>query len=448
MLHFEYLHKDDVAILVWELKDQELHLCYSDEKGCELIGTEYPLDDCRCMKEFFQEDLYYKLLSVCSQLGPTYEVFKLHNDESFRGAKIPLYLTIAYCKINERTVFFVYCTESDNPISHHLSNVSEELNKAIYNASFDVLFTLHLTHDQHLLLVNYNKSFLSYFGRLREHYEYFDLMTLLPPTVVSYFTENTKLALSQGMAFSRLLEYEYTEEECKLYLTPSRKKFSLLTTFLPLSIKEYHSVLCCSRDIASEMDAKNEACDLLEEYNALFTATANAVAIFSCDDPFHPVLERENQRMRELIQQVGTLSYTDLFVSKVWSKVMKTRQSEEAMLSLQPNGQPLHFKIIVIPIIRNGVLVKAIISIIDTTDQVITNVRNSIKLSNREEEIISYVLAGEKNDFIAAKLCVSVGTVKRTLSNAYSKLGLSSRVELLNYYHSKNYNTIKPNSNN
>lgn len=447
MLQYEFIHKDDVAIHVLELRDHELYLCYSDEKNCDLFGIEYPYNDYRSIRDLLSEDLYIDFLSICERLGPTYKIIKFNHFIKDQEKTIQLYITSTAYEINQRKFIFGYCKEENQPVSQHLTEVSAVLNQAIYNASFDVLFTLHLTYDHHLLLFSYNKSFLSYFGKTKEHYEYYDLMALLPPDVVSFFADNTKLALSQGSAFSRLLEYEYTKEDCNLYLSPNKNKINLLTTFLPLSLQEYQSVLCCSRDITSEMEAKNETQELIEEYNALFNTTVNATAVFSCKDPFYPVVERQNQRMQEFIKLIGKDCYSNFISSDTWTKLLKTRQTVEDIVSLQPGGQPLHLKIIIVPILHNGVLMKAILSIIDTTDQVNINVRNSIKLSNREEEVISYVLAGEKNDFIATKLCVSVGTIKRTLSNAYSKLGISSRVELLNYYHSRSFNTIRPKAN-
>jgi DNA-binding CsgD family transcriptional regulator len=370
-------------------------------------------------------------------------VFKFNQTIQYQGNELPLFFTLVAFQMHGKKLIFVYCVEATTQVGQHSSEVSNVLNNAIYNASFDVLFTLHLSYDNHLLLLNYNKTFLTYFRKAGEHYEYYDLSTILPPSVVSFFSENTKLAISQGIAFSRLLDYDYTLEDRKTYLTPKKNKITLLTTFLPLNIQEYRSVLCCSRDITSEMEAKNQTNNLLEEYNALFTATANAVAVFSCTDPYHPVLERQNARMDELTNLLGTDNYSKIFQSSLWIRVLETRQSVEDMLTLLHNSQKLHYKIIAIPILRNGILVKAIISIIDTTEQVVLNIRNFIKLTNREEEVISYVIAGEKNDFIATKLCVSVGTIKRTLSNAYSKLGISSRVELLNYYHSLSIDTIR-----
>ena len=51
-------------------------------------------------------------------------------------------------------------------------------------------------------------------------------------------------------------------------------------------------------------------------------------------------------------------------------------------------------------------------------------------LTSREIEIISAIKEGSSNREIASKLAISEETVKRHLSNIYSKLGVSSRLEL------------------
>lgn len=52
-------------------------------------------------------------------------------------------------------------------------------------------------------------------------------------------------------------------------------------------------------------------------------------------------------------------------------------------------------------------------------------------LSNREREVLSLVAAGLRNSQIASRLYLAEGTVKRHLSNIYSKLSAASRMEAI-----------------
>lgn len=57
----------------------------------------------------------------------------------------------------------------------------------------------------------------------------------------------------------------------------------------------------------------------------------------------------------------------------------------------------------------------------------------SVKLSDRETQVMTLCAQGLTNSQIAAKLYVSEGTVKTHLHNVYRKLGVDSRVELVQF---------------
>jgi LuxR family maltose regulon positive regulatory protein len=52
-------------------------------------------------------------------------------------------------------------------------------------------------------------------------------------------------------------------------------------------------------------------------------------------------------------------------------------------------------------------------------------------LSEREQEVLRLIQQGYSNQDIAGKLVISLGTVKRHISNIYAKLGVSSRTQAI-----------------
>ncbi len=52
-------------------------------------------------------------------------------------------------------------------------------------------------------------------------------------------------------------------------------------------------------------------------------------------------------------------------------------------------------------------------------------------LTEREREVLQFILGGKTNKDIAAAMSISEGTVKFHLGNIYSKYGVASRVELI-----------------
>lgn len=56
-------------------------------------------------------------------------------------------------------------------------------------------------------------------------------------------------------------------------------------------------------------------------------------------------------------------------------------------------------------------------------------------ITGREQEIVNLAANGCTNRYIAHKLIITEGTVKKTLHNAYKKLGIKSRMELIRLVH-------------
>ena len=55
-------------------------------------------------------------------------------------------------------------------------------------------------------------------------------------------------------------------------------------------------------------------------------------------------------------------------------------------------------------------------------------------LTNREQDVVKLILIGHSSNSIAAKLCVSLSTIKTHRRNIYSKLKISSQAELFNLF--------------
>jgi DNA-binding NarL/FixJ family response regulator len=66
------------------------------------------------------------------------------------------------------------------------------------------------------------------------------------------------------------------------------------------------------------------------------------------------------------------------------------------------------------------------------------------RITNREMDVISAVVAGYSNKGIAVKLSISEQTVKHHLSNIFDKIGISNRLELALYAHHNGLNIPTP----
>ncbi|MDD6488787.1 MAG: helix-turn-helix transcriptional regulator [Clostridia bacterium] len=80
----------------------------------------------------------------------------------------------------------------------------------------------------------------------------------------------------------------------------------------------------------------------------------------------------------------------------------------------------------------NGNDISYIITTIIPTDEIgMFDGKVFSKLTPREDEIVKLVIKGYTNRYIASKLKISEGTVKKVLYNCYKKLGVQSRIEII-----------------
>jgi DNA-binding CsgD family transcriptional regulator len=64
------------------------------------------------------------------------------------------------------------------------------------------------------------------------------------------------------------------------------------------------------------------------------------------------------------------------------------------------------------------------------------------RLTSREGELLQYLMAGHAYEEAAGKMGISINTLKRHVSNIYNKLGIETRVELMNLF--RDYDLLPP----
>jgi DNA-binding NarL/FixJ family response regulator len=62
---------------------------------------------------------------------------------------------------------------------------------------------------------------------------------------------------------------------------------------------------------------------------------------------------------------------------------------------------------------------------------------SSVKMTSREQDVISHIAAGKSNKEIASELNIAVYTVKSHVHNILEKLALHTRLELATFAHSQ-----------
>lgn len=433
----QYVQNENTIICSLRLEDDGLHLVYSNEYCCKLICTDFTYQRDDRLYNYIDSEIYEKLLHTCEKLGAN-DSFQATLEYNHKGMNFPLRVNLFSIDHLNSKLFFVIATPvKDVNIGRSFLNELDAYNELI-NTTIECIFSIQLLENGSIILLDYNKRFLSHFNIPEYTLETNDLRRLFPSYVVSFLQSNSEQALNKKNAIRKILNYQCTLDDLTYPLIPKSKFFHIQASFIPFKQLERRTIICCIKDINNPLHIE-ETQDLAEEYNALFRGTVNAAAVFNCEDICHPKLEKINVKMLELIVRTSILQEPYFYESKIFNKMIATLETVEDLITIHQKHSTFHYKVILIPVLRNYIITKAIVIIVDTTRQVNKTVKDAIHLTPRENEIINYVLIGEKNEYIAQKLNVSTGTIKRTLSNAYNKLGISSRVELINYFHSLDF---------
>jgi DNA-binding CsgD family transcriptional regulator len=149
------------------------------------------------------------------------------------------------------------------------------------------------------------------------------------------------------------------------------------------------------------------------------------------DDEDNPYIIGCNHFFKNLLSQTD-LNLSSIVSNLTFQKCLKTSSKETGEFILQSRLNEIkRFKISVTHIseIGNQLFLVALMP----EEKELLNMDTKFKtLSVREREILTHVTNGLTNRYIAKKLNITEGTVKKTIYNGYKKLGVCSRVELVN----------------
>ncbi|MDD5934996.1 MAG: helix-turn-helix transcriptional regulator [Clostridiales bacterium] len=223
------------------------------------------------------------------------------------------------------------------------------------------------------------------------------------------------------------INYSYQDIFIPLYIHIISYKYNAKTYFIFTANDTNHY------DFFNSILVDHEANSILTTYRPILKNPNTATVIYNCEDPKHPKIERVNMSTLELAAHTSLFLQPCFREDKLLYTILETKLTIEDQITIHQNHTQSHYKIYGIPILDHNIVSKILMIIVNSS---VPTKEHSLKLTPRENEVIQYVLMGVKNDYIARKLNVSTGTIKRTISNVYNKLGISSRVELINYYHS------------
>ncbi len=436
-MRFEYIHNQDMATFAIVWRDDELMLCYTDIHCSQLLHIPSTIDFPIPLKDYIEVQDYQLLKGAIKKLDSDYNTFRCYKKVRLGNTFLPYVISVVSVSYHSNIYYICSAMMVHLPMTLDTLDFPHDINHTLYNSTNDLIFAVQLIDQKELQITTYNAPFLDYLRLSKIHGDKKKLGDILPPHVLHFFMNNVIHALGFGKTYHNTLHYTCSQQDYAKYSVPRNGAYHLEVTFIPLYQHNYRGVLCSAKDLSAEVEAKKIASDLLEEYSTLFHATTNAAAVLTVDSKEKVSIERINPVMSEFIQKYPLFSLSTLLDSKHWAKLFEKRTSIESPVTFPLGRIYFYFKLILIPILRQEIIHKVIIIIVDNTEQVRLNSGSNVSLTPREKQVITLAAEGEKNTYIASKLGITVGTVKRTLSNAYNKLNINSRVELLHYYYNE-----------
>lgn len=194
-------------------------------------------------------------------------------------------------------------------------------------------------------------------------------------------------------------------------------QINLLPIIKPKSTKVFVNISPCEKDTSVYMPG-----DYINIRSCIITQ----------NDQEPRIINHISESFATFANQTG-LKLRDIIFNQASDKCFLNFTNSNCLLTLKDlNGNTKNFAVHYIPYNCENNF-RSLLAVILTSnfrgDALPPQTDNGI--TTREQEILNLAATGCTNRYIAHKLLISEGTVKKTLHNAYKKLGINSRMELI-----------------
>ena len=133
-------------------------------------------------------------------------------------------------------------------------------------------------------------------------------------------------------------------------------------------------------------------------------------------------------RGKRITQIVGP-AYAALARQEFAAKLLGTQDSTDATVTIRAaDGTPLGVEISSTQLLENGAIV-GVFGLANPTDEPVSAAAESPHLTARQLDVLRYLAAGHSTEAIAAKLGISIDTVRNHIRAIMGRLGVHSRLE-------------------
>ncbi|WP_066713179.1 response regulator transcription factor [Clostridium sp. Marseille-P299] len=425
--------RNDIALFVVEEKDDDFIYRYVNRYYCQIINLEYPLQQEYSVSQVLDKNDLNEFKTYCKFLKKEYDYIKYEKNIYTNHLYTPHTVTMFSFIING--LYLIACSISYSEL--YLYEYQQKKNMSLLASQSDTLyslFTLSLTDSDQCIISDINSVFCNYLG-LEKEFDNNNIESIFPTKVANFLSQGFVTCLSNGRTTNKQLIYDCSEFDLQNFYCPQNGSYYLNVIFIPLNHDNKLSCICFVKDIFNDIDIKRSRNELILEYDTIFNASMNPIAILKVFDKNIIKLEKQNKRMEVLLNRFPELLSQLFQEHNNFDQLLIEKSRIESIITFNIRDNTYHFQINIVPIIEDMIVTKIVITILNVNsskNKIVSPIH--VRLTKREKEIVLLVAQGRKNDYIATKLGISTGTVKKTLSNVYKKYAITSRVELIKYF--------------
>ena len=421
------LHNDtynDCPIFILEAyKKTEFRCVQMNEKAASFFDLPYPLTKSINLAEHLHIANCNEFTSHCNMALKENGIHRFSFHFLWHGKEYLFITTLSRFTYNNRNyVYAVGISAPYDPDLYKQQKLMDLKTVLVKTDSMDCAFEIIWNKDHYDLF-----SFSLFFSNFFELDN--DCLTM---SLNYHFSEKDVRFIEH--AADECLKYGYYATDIVSKIINGQTCYFKLT-FTPLTQEGITTILCYVLDCTNDMLISNHFNECNQITDFLFYTSSNACCLYDMQDETNPLVLRKNMPMSnfeqlhspEVIQKMILDKYNIVSFYKIPLSFLVSLKRTDDM-------QDCHYQMYMVPFLKDCHIHRLFLSIKKLDKLEIQMQHVDVHLTKRETEVLSYVVNGNKNSYIAARLGISEGTVKRTLSNAYSKLNVTSRTELMKYY--------------
>ena len=414
--------KNDYGVFVYRVEDNFVfRLIYSNKLNAELAGIKYP--DCinltldELNSTYIRTDHFKQQMLKCSQ---TQIPINYVRSGTVNGVLSYINVTIIPFIVKDVPYIIGYnrTLKSVEEVQHYI-----HLKTSTYfsGEASNGYVLLNRTNDGTWICETCNDIFPKIIRKTKNDILKKPITEILSPTQGLLIPKKA----DECLAKLQVIEYH---NDYNIDNTYKHWHVSMLPVFLGDKIMVY----CCTNDVTDEYIYHHQANDMLSKYTHLCNLSLSGIASCSLSDDELKINTKNDvfEKLYHLYLKTYNLDTSTQMIKETLAKDSENKYSIK--LPSEDNSDKLTtYTVRIIPIseflgehkflIITSKLLKKHLS--DITD-----------LTSREKQLLELVIDGCTNKYIAHKLGLSEGTVKKHLYNAYQKLNVGSRIELISEY--------------